>query len=263
MCAVGVGNTRPRRGPARVMQPTALILGGTGESRDLARLLRDAGWTVTSSLAGRVSTPRLPVGQVRIGGFGGPAGLARWIVDNGVDVVVDATHPFAEKISLSAAEACKATGAPLVRLQRPQWEEQPGDRWTHVSSMQEAAQRARRYSHVFLAIGRQQLAPFAQDPHALYVIRCVEEPSVELPPRHRILLSRGPFDLDSEKKLLIDNQIDVVVTKNSGGPTYNKLVAARELGVDVIVVDRPALPKGHSAIVATAKEAYDTCEALL
>ena len=86
---------------------------------------------------------------------------------------------------------------------------------------------------------------------------------MELPPRHRILLSRGPFDLDSEKKLLIDNQIDVVVTKNSGGPTYNKLVAARELGVDVIVVDRPALPKGHSAIVATAKEAYDTCEALL
>lgn len=229
----------------------ALILGGTGEARELARLMMGQGWWVTSSLAGRVSNPHLPVGEVRIGGFGGPAGMARWIFDNGVEVIIDATHPFAERISTSAAEASRATGIPLICLHRPAWSPGVGDRWISVASMIEAAELvARDYHHIFLTIGRQQLEPFASDPHNLYVIRCVEKPSCLLPPRHRLILSRGPFDVSGEKELMVGNQIDALVTKNSGGAlTVAKLEAARSLGIPVVMVQRPPLPAGARAIV--------------
>lgn len=228
----------------------ALILGGTAEARNLAKRMFAENWEVTTSLAGRVANPRLPLGMVRIGGFGGPAGLAQWIVSNDIDVVVDATHPFAERISESAAEATRATGRPLIALHRPAWQPQARDRWRHVSTMEEAAALvARDYSHIFLTIGRQKLAPFAADAHNLYVIRCVDAPDVELPPRHRVILDRGPFDVAGEKKLMIGNQIDVVVTKNSGGDyTRAKLDAARELGIDVVMIDRPPLPSGSNVI---------------
>ena len=233
----------------------ALILGGTAEARELATLLVNKGWHITTSLAGRVKHPRLPAGEVRIGGFGGPSGLARWILDEKVDVIVDATHPFAERISTSAYEAARATHVPLLALHRPAWEEQSGDRWIHVSTMREAALKAQRFAHVFLTIGRQQLAPFSDDPDNLYVIRSVERPSAPLPARHRIILDRGPFSLSSEKKTLIDNQIDVVITKNSGGSTYPKLEAARSLNIPVIIVDRPPLPA--SWVVTSADEAVE------
>ncbi|AKK05916.1 precorrin-6x reductase [Corynebacterium mustelae] len=222
----------------------ALILGGTAEGREVAKQLVVRGWHVTSSLAGRVDNPRLPVGEVRIGGFGGPAGLATWLIDNGVEVVIDATHPFAERISISAAEAARATGIPLLALHRPEWKPQARDKWIPVSSMAEAAQiAAREFHHIFLTIGRQQLTPFAADPHNLYVIRTVEPPHTPLPARHRIIQSRGPFTVADEKKLMRGNQIDCLVTKNSGGAmTEAKLIAARELGIPVIMVQRPALP---------------------
>ncbi|MCQ9370229.1 cobalt-precorrin-6A reductase [Corynebacterium sp. 35RC1] len=222
----------------------ALILGGTGEGREVARLLVERGWHVTSSLAGRVSAPKLPVGEVRIGGFGGPAGLTSWLLSQGVEVVIDATHPFAERISQSAAEAARATGIPLIALHRPAWVKQKGDKWIEVGSMQEAAEQASRFAHVLLTIGRQQLAAFANDPHNLYVIRTVEPPSAPLPLRHRVITSRGPFALEDEKALMIGNQIDVLVTKNSGGTlTEAKLQAANQLGIPVIMVQRPPLPK--------------------
>ncbi|WP_151641464.1 cobalt-precorrin-6A reductase [Corynebacterium sp. 11A] len=229
----------------------ALILGGTSEGRDLAKRMLAENWEVTTSLAGRVANPRLPVGMVRIGGFGGPAGLAQWIVSNDIDVLIDATHPFAEVISESAAEASRATGRPLIALHRPAWTPQPRDRWHSVHSVEEAARVvARDYSHIFLTIGRQKLAHFAADTHNLYVIRCVDPPEVALPPRNRVLLDRGPFDVAGEKKLMIGNQIDVVVTKNSGGNyTRAKLDAARELGIDVVMVERPPLPGGSNVIV--------------
>ncbi|AEG83808.1 cobalt-precorrin-6A reductase [Corynebacterium ulcerans] len=241
----------------------ALILGGTGEAREVAQLLYDAGWHVTSSLAGRVANPKLPVGEVRIGGFGGPMGLTQWLIKEGVEVVIDATHPFAERISISAAEATRATGIPLIALHRPAWVAGPRDRWRPVSSMAEAARLAARdYHHIFLTIGRQQLAPFAEDPHNLYVIRTVEPPQVILPQRHRLIMSRGPFTVADEKKLMVDNQIDCVVTKNSGGPlTSAKLDAARELGIDVIMVQRPVLP--HAAYTAaSATEVMDVIQKL-
>ena len=226
----------------------ALILGGTHEGRELARLLVDAGWYVTSSLAGRVAAPRLPVGEVRVGGFGGPAGSQ-------IDVIIDATHPFAERISYSAAEAANATGVPLIALHRPAWTPEPRDKWILVQSMAEAARiAAQQFHHVFLTIGRQQLAPFADDPHNLYVIRAVEPPQVVLPKRNRVILSRGPFTVADEKKLMRDNQIDCVVTKNSGGElTRAKLVAARELGITVIMVQRPQLPKVKTVVHTPAE----------
>ena len=238
----------------------ALILGGTSEGRELAALMSARGWLVTSSLAGRVASPRLPVGEVRIGGFGGPAGLARWLIDQGVEVVVDATHPFAERISISAAEATRATGVPLIALHRPAWEPVARDKWRMVDTMEEAARITERdYHHILLTIGRQQLAPFAHDDLNLYVIRCVDRPDAPLPARHRVILDRGPFTVAGEKKLMRDNQIDCVVTKNSGGDhTRPKLDAARELGIDVVMVRRPELPGGgRITVVHTAEAAFN------
>ncbi|MDO4928626.1 MAG: cobalt-precorrin-6A reductase [Corynebacterium sp.] len=237
----------------------ALILGGTREGRDLAQLLKESGWHVTSSLAGRVSKPALPVGEVRIGGFGGPAGLTRWVLAHGIEVIVDATHPFAERISISAAEAARATGIPLIHVHRKAWEPQAGDRWISVSDMADAAHLAARdFHHIFVTIGRQNLQYFAHDPHNLYVIRCVEPPEAPLPQRHRVILDRGPFSVESEKKLLIGNQIDCLVTKNSGGElTRAKLDAARDLGVSVLMIERPPLAHSNTEVVVhTVDEAY-------
>lgn len=243
----------------------ALILGGTAESRELALLLLQSGWRVTSSLAGRVKEPKLPLGEVRIGGFGGPPGLARWLMDHEVDLVVDATHPFAEKISISAAEATRATGIPLITLHRPAWTPENYDEWIYVNDMEEAARIAERYHHIFLTIGRQKLAPFANDSHNLYVIRSVDPPEGPLPKRHRLILSRGPFSVQDEKQLMRDNQIDALVTKNSGGSlTYAKIVAARQLGIPVIMVQRPPLPGGSRiTAVHTASDAYIAAHGLM
>ena len=243
----------------------ALILGGTAESRELALLLLQSGWRVTSSLAGRVEEPKLPLGEVRIGGFGGPPGLARWLMDHEVDLVVDATHPFAEKISISAAEATRATGIPLIALHRPAWTPENYDEWIYVNDMEEAARIAERYHHIFLTIGRQKLAPFANDSHNLYVIRSVDPPEGPLPKRHRLILSRGPFSVQDEKQLMRDNQIDALVTKNSGGSlTYAKIVAARQLGIPVIMVQRPPLPGGSRiTAVHTASDAYIAAHGLM
>lgn len=238
----------------------ALILGGTAEARALAKRLVGEGWFVTSSLAGRVSNPKLPVGNVRIGGFGGPAGLTRWLISDATEVIIDATHPYAEQISESAAEAARATGIPLVALHRPTWEKQPADNWIEVSSMQEAADVvADRFYSPFLTIGRQQLAPFADDSNGRYLIRCVEQPAPPLPKNRKIILSRGPYEVAAERKLMRDYAVDCVVTKNSGGAaTYAKIEAARDLKKPVVIVQRPQLPGADIATVATTvDEAYN------
>ncbi|AZA13553.1 cobalt-precorrin-6A reductase [Corynebacterium choanae] len=234
----------------------ALILGGTGEARELASLLTTRGYDVTSSLAGRVRNPKLPVGAVRIGGFGGPAGLAQWLLQHEIDIVIDATHPFAERISASAAQATLVTDVPLIALHRPAWEPGAKDRWISVASFADAARLvAREYHHILLTIGRQHVAEFAGDPDNLYVIRCVEQPSKPLPARHRIILDRGPFQLDDEIRLMKGNQIDALVTKNSGGTmTAAKLDAARHLGVAVVMIERPPLPQQSNIFAATTPE---------
>ena len=247
----------------------ALILGGTREARDLAKRLVEAGADVVSSLAGRVKNPALPAGEVRIGGFGGPEGLAAWIKDNNIDILIDATHPFAEKISRSTATATATTGTPLVLLHRPAWEKQPGEKWIEVSSMDEAAAEASAFGTVLLTIGRQKLASFAPYAATHFVIRCVDEPEVALPPDHEIIYSRGPFTEEGEEQLLRESRVQALVTKNSGGGlTHAKLIAAKKLGIPVIIVQRPPLPALEDTsnrpvrVTHTADEAFDALATL-
>jgi precorrin-6A/cobalt-precorrin-6A reductase len=233
-----------------------LILGGTTEASALARLLADEPRIApVLSLAGRTKNPVLPPIAHRIGGFGGVEGLAWYLSEERVKLLVDATHPFAARITPNAVEAARIAGVPLLRLERPGWTPRDGDDWHPVSSMAEAAlalgDAPRR---VFLTIGRQDLIPFRDlaAQHA-YLIRSVDAPEAALlPPRARLITARGPFAETAERALLTDNRIEFLVTKNSGGADA-KLAAARHLGLSVIMVDRaPALP---GARVETAEAA--------
>jgi precorrin-6A/cobalt-precorrin-6A reductase len=234
-----------------------LVLGGTAEARQLAAELDAAGIAVVSSLAGRVQRPRLPVGEVRVGGFGGPAGLERWLGEHSAAAVVDATHPFAEGIARTAAEGCELAGTPLLRLQRPGWSAGPGDDWHWVDDLDAAAAAvAGLGTRVFLTSGRQGLAAFAGDAERWFLIRCVDPPEPPLPPQHELLLDRGPYALEGELALIDAHRIDLLVTKDSGGElTAAKLAAARERGLPVVVVrrpPRPAVPTVASVAAATA-----------
>jgi precorrin-6A/cobalt-precorrin-6A reductase len=234
------------------MSPHILILGGTTEARELAAELSvqrpDA--RVTTSLAGRVAKPGTLSGDVRIGGFGGAEGLAEWLREHRVDAVVDATHPFAESITANAVRAATDTGLPVVVLRRPGWRPVPGDRWHPVASLSEAAEALPALGRrVLLTTGRLGLAAFAHLAQLHFVVRSVEPPEPPMPPDIDVLLARGPFTLADETALLREHRIDVVVTKDSGGAaTAAKLTAAREAGVPVVVVRRPPLPDGVSAV---------------
>jgi precorrin-6A/cobalt-precorrin-6A reductase len=221
-----------------------LVLGGTAEARELAAALHARGTRVISSLAGRVGRPRLPAGEVRVGGFGGPEGLARWLRDHAIAAVVDATHPFAERISMSAARACPQAGVPLLRLERPGWTPRPGDDWHRVADLMAAAALAPGLGRrALLTTGRQGLAAFAGVEAVWFLVRCVDAPAPPLPHRHELLLDRGPYTVDGELALVDRHRIDLVITKDSGGRlTEAKLDAARERGLPVIVVDRPPRP---------------------
>ncbi|MFF7454039.1 cobalt-precorrin-6A reductase [Kitasatospora sp. NPDC008115] len=225
-----------------------LLLGGTTEARALAAALAAGhlALRVTSSLAGRVAEPRLPAGEVRIGGFGGPEGLAAWLRAERVDAVVDATHPFAAAMSRNAAEATEATGVPLLALRRPGWAPVAGDRWHRVPSLAAAADLLPSLGRrVLLTSGRQGIGAFAHLDGLHFTARSVDPPEPPLPASLDVLLDRGPFTLDGERAVLREHRIDVLVTKDSGGAaTAPKLTAARELGLPVVVVDRPPTPAG-------------------
>jgi precorrin-6A/cobalt-precorrin-6A reductase len=224
-----------------------LIHGGTAEARALAAALVDAGVHVVSSLAGRVRDPALPVGEVRIGGFGGVEGLAAWLREHGVAAVVDATHPFASTMTAHAVSASASAGVPLVVLRRPGWPPDPD--WVWADSLPAAAAALPALGkRVFLTTGRTSLAAFA-DLDLEFLVRCVDPPSGPMPRRVHVLLSRGPFTVDGERSLMREHGVDVLVTKDSGGPlTSAKLAAAREEGVTVLVVRRPPLPAGVEAV---------------
>lgn len=230
-----------------------LILGGSAEARELAGRLAPR-FDVTTSLAGRVNAPAVPAGALRIGGFGGEVGLRKWLVDNSIDAVLDATHPFAATITENAVAACDRLGIPHLVLRRPPW---PAGDATVVSSAAEAkdAVTAQGFSRVFLTSGRSSIGAFLFS-DAWFLIRVVEPMSAdELPERHHLLLSRGPYTVAAETELMRQYEIEVLVTKNSGGSmTSAKLEAAAALNIPVVMIDRPALPENVST-VATVDEA--------
>ncbi|MEG4333571.1 cobalt-precorrin-6A reductase [Microcoleus sp. AT9_A2] len=243
------------------MKKRLLILGGTGDAAELAvRASQIAEIEVISSLAGRTQQPFTPkTGSVRIGGFGGGAGLAAFLrvssarpygdyakgVDRPIDFLIDATHPFAARISANAAVAAAECNVPFLMLVRPAWERVEGDRWIEVAGHSEAARALLGLSQrVFLTIGRQELAAFAGLDAIWFLMRAIDPPALNSPiPNGKLLLARGPFSLEEERQLLLEYQIDTIVSKNSGGgATYAKIVAARELGIPVVMVQRPPIP---------------------
>jgi precorrin-6A/cobalt-precorrin-6A reductase len=235
-----------------------LVLGGTSEARALAAALVERGVPVVSSLAGRVANPKLPVGDVRIGGFGGPEGLAAWLTENQVSAVIDATHPFAKFIGNSAVTGAQIAGVPMLRLQRPGWRPGPEDNWHWVDSLDQAAEILPSLGErVFLTSGRQGLSAFAPLDDLWFLIRCVDPPAPPLPAKFEVLLDRGPYLLDAETALMRTHRVEVLVTKDSGGTmTSAKLGAARALGLPVVVVRRPTRPESPTVDTVEAAAAW-------
>jgi precorrin-6A/cobalt-precorrin-6A reductase len=233
-----------------------LILGGTSEARELAQSLASrTDLAVTMSLAGRTAAPAAQPVPVRRGGFGGIAGLARYLNDSDVSALIDATHPYAAIMSGNAIAASRETGTPMIALRRPPWSAAPGDRWIDVASVEEARHALGvKQRNVFLTLGRQEIASFAEAPWHHYLIRSVDpvDPPLAIP-HARYLLDRGPFDEEKERALLLAHSIDVVVAKNSGGAaTYGKIAAARALGLEVLLLQRPPL-MDHPAVARVSE----------
>lgn len=239
-----------------------LLLGGTGEALRLARELQGHGRVrCISSLAGRTEVPQKPPGDLRIGGFGGVEGLSSYLVGEKIDLVLDATHPFAAQMARHAHDACKALGLPRAKLVRPAWVAAPGDRWTMMPSIPAAAVFLRFHParRIFLALGRQDLGAFVplgeeDGPHGpdqktrgrWFLVRSVDPPGAgSALPRGELLLARGPFTPDDEKALMQQYRIDLLVTRNSGGSAA-KIAAAAELHLPVLMIERPPLPPGET-----------------
>lgn len=223
-----------------------LILGGTVDAARLARALAETpGLEVVSSLAGRTDTlPDLP-GRVRVGGFGGVEGLAAYLRAEGIDRVVDATHPFAARISAHAAEACAVLGLPRLMLARPQWQQLPGDRWVEVDSMAAAVAALPGLGRrAFLTVGIGEVAAFAPVRDVWFLVRLLADQTLPLAD-YAVITGKGPFDMQAEQILMVHHRVELVVSKASGGAaTYGKIAAARALGLPVLMVKRPALPEG-------------------
>ena len=225
-----------------------LILGGTGDAVTLARGLADRfGETLslTTSLAGRTRRPVEPVGEIRVGGFGGAAGLRDYLNRNGITAVIDATHPFAARMTANAIAACEAENIPLSRLDRPEWTPMTGDRWIRVPTLESAAHHLVGLGKaVFLTTGSTELDAFLPMVETHFLLRVIEPAGFsELPENWEVIGARGPFSLQDELALMHRHAVDVLVSKNSGGDAVAaKLVAARQLEIPVVMVDRPAVP---------------------
>ena len=227
-----------------------LILGGTTEAFGLAHLLAaDPRFETTLSLAGRTSKPRTQPVRARIGGFGGSDGLAAWLQQEAVAAVIDATHPYADQISSNAVTACGRLAIPLATIMRPAWQTEPGDTWQTVASAEAAADAlGAEPRRVFLSLGRLELGAFASRPHHHYIARMIDPPEGTTLPRDiQLIFDRGPFDEQAETALLMEEKIDVLVCKNSGGAaTYAKIIATRRLGIPVVMIARPHKAHGHT-----------------
>jgi precorrin-6A/cobalt-precorrin-6A reductase len=225
-----------------------LILGGTTEARELAeRLAKRADLEIVVSLAGRTKSPAPQPVPVRSGGFGGAAGLAAYLAEERIDALVDATHPYANIISANAAAAARQAGVPLIAFRRPPWRAVAGDRWIEAADVADAVRRlGERPRRVFVTLGRTELAPLTTAPQHFYLIRSVDPVEPPLPlPRVSYVTDRGPFSAADDHALMSAHDIDAVIAKNSGGvASFGKIAAARALGVEVIMLRRPAPPDG-------------------
>ena len=223
----------------------ALILGGTADASQLAAEIARAGLDAIYSYGGRTRAPADQPLPTRIGGFGGVSGLADYIRREGITHVIDATHPFAAEMSRHAVEACAQTCTPLIALERARWTRASGDNWIDVADVNTAvAALPEAPANVFLAIGRQHIAPFATKPQHSYTLRFVDPPEAPLPFAADVIVSRGPFTLDSELEMMRSRGIAWIVARNSGGDGARaKIDAARTLGLPVVMISRPALPE--------------------
>ncbi len=223
-----------------------LILGGTTEANQLVALLaNDPRFDAVLSYAGRTERPTPPPIPWRVGGFGGVDGLTKYLRDQNIARVVDATHPFAAQMSAHAIAACAIASVPLLALERLPWPRMAGDRWIEVDDFVAAAEAlGASPRRVFLGIGRMQLAPFASHPQHFYLVRLVDPPRAPLPlPGAELIVARGPFDLAGDRVLLVNHRIDIVVARDAGGDgAFAKIEAARELGLPVVMVRRPLIP---------------------
>ena len=240
-----------------------LILGGTGEAAALAhRLGKVPNLGIVTSMAGRTRAPAAVPGELRVGGYGGAEGLARYIMERPIDLVIDATHPYAARMTENAAAACAASGVPRLLFSRPPWQEQPNDRWVRVPDAAGAARALPDLGRrVFLSTGRQDLEPFGGLADLWFLVRLIEAPEEPLPlANYELVLGRGPFAAEDEAALMQEHGIAVVLSKNSGGQaTYGKIEAARRLGLPVVMIARPPLPPGE--ILHTVDEAAAWAEA--
>jgi precorrin-6A/cobalt-precorrin-6A reductase len=239
-----------------------LILGGTTEARQLAgELDTREGVKVTLSLAGRTTNPRAQGVPTRIGGFGGAEGLASFVRSEEIGLLIDATHPYADKISANAFRAAGETKVPFLALRRAPWEKHAGDDWTEAGSVTDAAQAlGAKPARVFLTLGRKDIAPFAASPQHTYLIRSVDpiDPPLAVPDAIYVT-ARGPFGEAEDRALLEQHRIDIIVSKNSGGDaSYGKIAAARSLAIPVVMVRRPALPDAPAA--ETIEDALGWCD---
>jgi len=236
-------------------RPKILILGGTAEAARLALALEALPVVAITSLAGRTANPAPVAGAVRSGGFGGAEGLATYLTAEKIDCLIDATHPYATRISQNAVAASSVAGCPLLRLERPLWRAEPGDNWIEVADEHAAMRSIPAGERVFLALGRQHIAPFAARGDVHFVMRMIDPPQVALPPDSEIVLAR-PAGFEEEKRFLVERRIGLIVCRNSGGEaSYAKVEAARALALPVLMIARP--PRAAVETVATATQAAD------
>lgn len=234
-----------------------LILGGTGDAANLAtEATKLSDLEIIYSLAGRTRQPKVPGCTIRIGGFGGTAGLISYLKEAKIDFVVDATHPFADVMATHAAKACRKVGIPRIKFCRMAWSPD-AITWKSVQTYEEAAQQLCSLGkRVFLSIGTKKLISFARLADKWFLIRAIEDPALPVPlVNYDVLLQRGPFDLAHERTLLVSYQIDVLVSKNSGGTQAAKLQAAHDLNIPILIIEQPTPPTGE--LVYSTAEAAD------
>jgi len=240
-----------------VQTKTILILGGTREALDLAAALNPDYRTITS-LAGRTKSPKTPAGELRVGGFGGAKALGDYLVSENIDIIVDATHPFAANISRNAAKAATLADIPRIMLQRPPWQAGAGDNWENFPDLQTTAVNLRSNSRCFLTIGWQELGAFKARDDIWFLVRMIDAPLTPLPlTSHEVITGLPLTNAADEKALMQKHNIDTLITKNSGGAlSAAKLEAARELGIQVMMIQRPEVPNGDVVETVEAVERW-------